>query len=35
MNASPSGTLSSAVSQLVTWMNAYQLLPPAWTIGFQ
>ncbi len=35
MKASPSGTLSSAVSQLVTWMNAYQLLAPASTIVFQ
>ena len=27
--------IPAAVVQLVTWMNAYQLLPPAWTIGLQ
>ena len=30
MNASPSGTLSQRGVPVVTWMNAYQLLPPAW-----
>jgi hypothetical protein len=35
MNATPSGTQSHALSVPVTWINAYQLLPPASTIGLQ
>jgi hypothetical protein len=33
MNAMPSGTDSQAVVVPVTWMNAYQLLPPACPMG--